>query len=190
MVVAMIFDDPKKIVADPTQLGEELRKKARASEPAKVRRLLLALPNWSIRDVLIDTADELAMLKRGVRLGRAAKSLNHRIDWVAERVGECEEVVWQIAIKMAALGAHNSGLQLHALPEEARRRIRRDNDMLISIRDEAYQLRDALTVLIASSDGSIDTIAVERKLRVVADTLRQLSAQERTRSGSDTFAKQ
>jgi hypothetical protein len=174
---------PNRVVRDPARFGKELRSKARADDIKTLRRLLHALPAWPIRDTLIEATDELSMLKRGIQHGRAAKVPDNRLAILLECIYENEEIVWDTAVKVAALAANGRTLTPQALPEPARQRLASDNYRIMCVRDAAYDANYSLSGLIVDGDPLAEPTYVELKLQVVADALRQFSEQHRTPRG-------
>lgn len=167
---------PKKAAADPASFGKRLQALANSGKKEKLRELLVELPDWPIRGLLVSAAENLGELRRGTALAVPAGVPTQTTQHILQLVEQNEQAVWSTAVRVASLAQQSGVSRFAKLPGEAIQWLNRDTHVLAGINQAAYDACQSLTVAIAKGRGMPDeqnTMSVE--LQALAAAVRKLS---------------
>jgi hypothetical protein len=177
VIIAVVSENGhKKVVKDPARLGNRLHSLARAGKNEKVTKLLMELPNWSVRGWLISAAANLGKLRRDVALAEPAGVPMQTMQLARQLVEQNEEAVWAIAVRVASLAQQTGAPKLRKLPQEAIQWINQDTYALTNINQAAYDFCQSLTVAIAKGRGVPELQnSMSAELQALAAAVRKVS---------------
>lgn len=175
VALAAAQPSPRSLVRHPTKFGEELRKRAASGEYRQVNQLLMALPRWSVRKALLDSANSLFELQRGLPYASPVGVLEAAVEGLENGIRQSEDFVWSTAHRVAALSNQVSSTRRKSIPLDARRWLDRDVEHLASITQAAKGAQDSLTVAIAAGHGTASSQS--REVVLALDKVRRASQQ-------------
>lgn len=166
----------KKTAENPASFGNRLQSLANSGKKEKLRELLIQLPDWPVRGLLVSAAANLGELRRGAALAVPAGVPTQTTQLIIQLVEQNEQAVWSTAVRVASLAQQSGVSGFDQLPGEAIQWLNRDMHVLAGINQAAYDACQSLTVAIAKGRGVPDeqnTMSVE--LQALAAAVRKLS---------------
>ncbi len=166
----------KKVSENPTAFGNRLQSLAKSGKKEKLRELLIELPDWPVRGLLVSAAENLGELWRDAALAEPAGVPAQTAQLIIQLVERNEQTVWSIAVQVAFIAQQSDVSSFDQLPGEAIQWLNRDMHVLAGINQAVYETRQSLTVATAKSRDVPDvqnTMSVE--LPALAAAVRKLS---------------
>ncbi len=166
----------KKVVENPTAFGNRLRFLANSGKSDKLRELLLMLPGWPIRGLLVSAVENLGELWRGAALAGLAGVPTQTTQLIIQLVEQNEQIVWSIAVRVASLDRQSGVSSFDMISGEAIQSLNRDMHVLADINQAVYETCQSLAVVTTKCRGVPDaqhTMSVE--LQALAAAVGKLS---------------
>lgn len=181
-VIALVSKmSSKKVVENPVALDNHLQpldylQSLTRSGKERLGELLTVLPDWPIREWLNSAAANLGELRRGAAIAEPAGVPTQTTQLIIERVEQSEQVIWEIAVRVASVAQQSGVSNFEELPEEAIQWLNRDTRVLADINQAAYDTCQGLTVAIAKGRGAPDAQnAISVELQALGTAVRKLS---------------
>lgn len=166
----------KKVVENPTSFGNRLQFLANSGKSDKLRELLMMLPDWPVRGLLVSAAENLGELWRGAAPAELAGVPTQTTQLIIQLVEQNEQTVWSIAVRIASLDRQSGISSLDMISEEAIQSLNRDMHVLTNMNQAVHETCQSLAVATTKGRGVPDaqhTMSVE--LQALAAKVRKLS---------------
>jgi hypothetical protein len=175
VIVGMIIaaSTQSAVQFDPRRIGDDVARALASGNTKRSRDALQKLPDWAVRQGLIETAERTTELRRNLGVATAAGVPATVVQQWPDKLGHVEETMVAIARKVAALGTQAKG-NYKTLDQASRALVDVDVRRLESIR------RATGTALLSleRATAAIDSSDAERRadaLEALGRSLRELS---------------
>ncbi|MER5832917.1 hypothetical protein ABT116_19170 [Streptomyces sp. NPDC002130] len=160
-------------VTDPAWMSTEIVRAVQSGDAGHLEATAAELPDWPIRDPLVQSARWLLTLHAGTEVAERAAVHRALTDEVRAGTAAAMTALSMVTVKVVSLARFFS-YDWRQLPEEPRRLLERDATRLHGISEAAYALHHNLGVAMAAGTAH-EADAAGRHLLALAETIRELS---------------
>ncbi|MFJ4536744.1 hypothetical protein ACIP39_12380 [Streptomyces tibetensis] len=161
-------------VGDPSWMSTEIVRAVQSGDAHHLETTAADLPDWPIRDPLVQSARCLLMLHAGTGVAERAAVPRALTDEVRAGAASAMTALSMVTVKLVSL-ARFFGYDWRQLPEEPRQLLERDAIRLHRISEAANALHHNLGVAMAAGSTAHEADAAGRHLLALAETIRELS---------------
>jgi hypothetical protein len=173
---ARLAEERQTQLSDPRWVGAELTRLVGDGDAHSMQPLVETLPAWPVRAALLNAAQRLAVLSRGVGMAEPAGVPAAMVQELYASIEGAKGVLNSVAVKVVSL-VNQSGDHWKGLPDEARRWLDSDARTLHMIDSAAAALHQSLAVAIAAGERHGDQRGQQsgHTLHALTEAIRDLS---------------